>query len=255
MSNRAESNRAVANAGVANGRVLLIGLGGLGCPAALALVRAGVRELCLCDDDVVDEGNLHRQILYGSSDVGKDKLDAAAAALEAAAQRSGTRLSLVRERFLPDNARRLARDADVVIEGADNFATKFLVADACFLEQRPVVHGAGIRWVGTAWSVAAEGRPCYRCLFEDLPHGPQANCDSAGVMGPMVGIVGALMAELALRVLCGRPAHGELWSLDAKRDTLRKVSLEARPACALCGAAASIHDTEEARYLDGTRAA
>jgi molybdopterin/thiamine biosynthesis adenylyltransferase len=234
---------------------LLIGLGGLGCPAALALVRAGVGELCLCDDDVVDEGNLHRQILYGAGDVGSDKLDAAEAALESAARRSGTQLTLVRERFLPDNARRLAREVDVVIEGADNFATKFLVADACFLERRPVVHGAGIRWIGTAWSVAAAGRPCYRCLFEDVPTGPQASCDSAGVMGPMLGIVGALMAELALRALCGRPAHGEVWSLDAKRDSLRKASVQARAGCPLCGAAASIRDTEESRYLPGTRAA
>jgi molybdopterin/thiamine biosynthesis adenylyltransferase len=234
---------------------LLIGLGGLGCPAALALVRAGVGELCLCDDDIVDEGNLHRQILYGAGDVGSDKLDAAEAALESAARRSGTQLTLVRERFLPDNARRLAREVDVVIEGADNFATKFLVADACFLERRPVVHGAGIRWIGTAWSVAAAGRPCYRCLFEDVPTGPQASCDSAGVMGPMLGIVGALMAELALRALCGRPAHGEVWSLDAKRDSLRKASVQARAGCPLCGAAASIRDTEESRYLPGTRAA
>lgn len=237
------------------GRVLLIGLGGLGCPAALALVRAGVGELALCDDDVVDEGNLHRQILYGPGDVGRDKLDAAEAALRDAAERSGTRLRLVRERFLPENARRLARDADVVVEGADNFATKFLVADACFLERRPVVHGAGIRWVGTAWSVAEHGRPCYRCLFEDVPTGPQASCDSAGVMGPVVGIVGALMAELALRVVSGRPAHGELWSLDGKREALRKVQVAARSGCSLCGTAPSIVDTEESRYLPGTRAA
>ena len=238
-----------------NGRVLLIGLGGLGCPAALALVRAGVGELALCDDDVVDEGNLHRQILYGPGDVGIDKLDAAHAALRAAAERSGTRIVLVRERFLPENARRLARGADVVVEGADNFASKFLAADACFMERRPVVHGAGIRWVGTAWSVAEDGRPCYRCLFEDVPTGPAANCDSAGVMGPVVGIVGALMAELALRVLSGRPAHGELWSLDGKREALRTVAVAPRPGCPLCGAAGSIRDIEESRYLPGTRAA
>jgi len=242
-------------AAAAGGRVLLIGLGGLGCPAALALVRAGVSELALCDDDVVDEGNLHRQILYGASDVGKDKLDAARASLEAAAARSGTRLRLVRERFLPDNARRLAREVDVVVEGADNFATKFLASDACFLEGRPVVHGAGIRWVGTAWSVAGAGQPCYRCLFEDVPTGPQASCDSAGVMGPVVGMVGALMAELVLRVLSGRPAHAELWSFDGKRDTLRKVAVAARAGCPLCGAGASIRDTDESRYLSGTRAA
>jgi molybdopterin/thiamine biosynthesis adenylyltransferase len=237
------------------GRALLIGLGGLGCPAALALVRAGVRELVLCDDDVVDEGNLHRQILYQDADIGADKLDAARAALSADAARSGTQLSLLRERFLPDNARAIVRDVDLVIEGADNFATKFLVADACFLERRPVVHGAAIRWVGTAWAVASGGRPCYRCLFEEVPSGPQASCDSAGVMGPVVGFVGALMAELALRTLAGAGAFGELWSFDGKAETLRRVPVAARPACPLCGAAASIGDTEEARYLPGTRAA
>lgn len=236
-------------------RVLLVGLGGLGCPAALALVRAGVGELVLCDDDVVDEGNLHRQILYGAEHVGVDKLDAAGGSLAAAASRSGTRLRLARQRLLPDSARELVRGVDLVLEGVDNFATKFLVADAAFLEGRPVVHGAGIRWVGTAWAVAAEGRPCYRCLFEDVPAGPQANCDSAGVMGPVVGIVGALMAELALRALCRRPAYGELWSLDGKAETLRRVPVARRESCPLCSAAGSIRDTHEARYLSGTHAA
>jgi molybdopterin/thiamine biosynthesis adenylyltransferase len=240
---------------VSHARVLLVGLGGLGCPAALALVRAGVGELVLCDDDVVDEGNLHRQILYGPEQVGADKLDAARVSLASSARRSGTVLRLERQRFLPENARDLVCGVDLVIEGADNFATKFLVADSCFLERRPVVHGAGIRWVGTAWAVSAAGRPCYRCLFEDVPTGPQANCDNAGVMGPVVGIVGALMAELALRVLCRRPAYAELWSLNGKAEALRRVPVSAREACALCGAAGSIHDTHEARYLSGTRAA
>jgi len=236
-------------------RVLLIGLGGLGCPAALALVRAGVGQLALCDDDQVDEGNLHRQILYGDGDVGADKLDAARQALLPSARLSGTRIELVRSRFLPDNARNLVARADLVMEGADNFATKFLVADACHLEGRPVVHGAGIRWVGTAWAVAPHGRPCYRCLFEDLPSGPQANCNGAGVMGPVVGIVGALMAELALRSLSGRLPQAQLWTLDGKADTLRQVAVHPRPDCPLCGSNASIHDTDESRYLLDPRAA
>ena len=240
---------------MAGARVLLIGLGGLGCPAALALVRAGVGELVLCDDDVVDEGNLHRQILYGTADVGVDKLDAARAALGREAARSGTRLTLVHERFLPDNARALARSVDVLIEGADNFATKFLAADAGRIEERPVVHGAGIRWLGTAWAVAPSGRPCYRCLFEDVPHGQQPNCDSAGVMGPVVGVVGACMAELALRVAGGQPRWGELWSFDGKADALRRVAVSARPDCPLCGTSPSIGDTDESRYQSGLCAA
>jgi molybdopterin/thiamine biosynthesis adenylyltransferase len=234
--------------------VLLVGLGGLGCPAALALVRAGVGVLQLCDDDQVDEANLHRQILYGSAHVGADKLAAAEQALAPSARRSGTRLELVRSRFLPENARALARAVDLVIEGADNFATKFLVADACHLERRPVVHGAGLRWVGTAWSVAPEGRPCYRCLFEDVPSEPQANCDSVGVMGPVVGIVGALMAELGLRSLSSGGQLNELWTLDGKADTLRAVPVNARSSCPLCGNQPSIHEIREARYLSGAGA-
>jgi len=240
---------------VAEARALLIGLGGLGCPAALALVRAGIGELVLCDDDVVDEGNLHRQILYGPADVGADKLDAARAALEQEARASGTRLTLLRQRFLPGNARELARSVDVLVEGADNFATKFLAADAARLEQCPVVHGAGIRWVGTAWAVSPAGRPCYRCLFEDVPEGAQPNCDSAGVMGPVVGVVGALMAELALRVTCGQPRWGELWSFDGKADALRRVAVSARVECPLCGTSPTIGDTDESRYQGGLCAA
>jgi molybdopterin/thiamine biosynthesis adenylyltransferase len=235
--------------------VLLIGLGGLGCPAALALVRSGVGVLQLCDDDRVDEANLHRQILYQGSDVGRDKLGAAERALGPEARRSGTRIELVRSRFLPENARALARGVDLVIEGADNFATKFLVADACHLERRPVVHGAGLRWAGTVWSVAPAGRPCYRCLFEDVPAQAQANCDAVGVMGPVVGILGACMAELGLRSLSAGGQRNELWTLDGKSDTLRSVPVAARPGCPLCGSQPTIHEIEEARYVAGVAAA
>lgn len=239
---------------VSKGRVLLIGLGGLGCPAALALTRAGVGTLVLCDDDSVDEGNLHRQILYAEADVGADKLDAAERALSPVARDSGTHIELLRERFLPENARRMARDADLVVEGADNFATKFLAADACHLEGRPLVHGAGLRWHGTAWAVTPRGQPCYRCLFEDVPTGAQPSCDSAGVMGPVVGIVGALMAELALRTLVGRSPRGEVWTLDGKADNLRRVPVSARADCPLCGSQPSIRDVHEARYAAASRA-
>lgn len=236
-------------------RVLIVGLGGLGCPVAAVLARAPGVELWLCDDDQVDVSNLHRQILYRDEDVGLDKLERAKRSLLAAGV-SDARIVLVRSRLLPDNARKLASSVDLVIEGADNFATKFLAADAARLESRPIIHGAAIRFVGTAWAVSAAGAPCYRCLFEDVPPGAQQGCSEAGVMGPVVGFCGALMADLALRVLEGdATAFNQLYTYDGQADRLRQVAVSARPSCSLCGSSASITDIQEARYTTPSCAA
>jgi molybdopterin/thiamine biosynthesis adenylyltransferase len=233
-----------------NKSALIVGMGGLGCPAALALVRAGVGHLVLCDNDKVDETNLHRQILFGEQDLGRDKLDAAKEALE---REGATEVTLIRSRLLPDVARQMVRNVDVVLEGADNFPTKFLASDACFLEKKPVIHGAAVRFVGTAFSVPAGGRPCYRCLFEDLLNdGDAPNCTEAGVVGPAVGIVGALMADLALDVLVGDGSRqGTVYSFDGKSLSLRPVSLSARRDCQLCGSDAEdpISELHKSRYV------
>ena len=154
-------------------RVLLVGIGGLGCPAAIALVDAGVGTLGIADDDTVDLTNLHRQILFDEADVGAPKLDAAARALEHRALARACELTIVlhRTRLLPHNAVAVVSAYDLVVEGSDNFATKFLTADACALAGVPVVHAAAVRWHGTALAVGARGMPCYRCVFEDLPAG------------------------------------------------------------------------------------
>jgi len=229
-------------------RVLLVGLGGLGCPAAMALVRAGVTRLGLCDDDEVERTNLHRQILFAEADVGTPKVDAAARALRATAP--ALELRLHRTRLLPENAVALVREYDVVLEGSDNFATKFLAADACALARVPVVHASAVRWVGTALAVGARGRPCYRCLFEDvLPAAEAPNCAEAGVMGPVVGVVAAAQVDRALALLDGRDVGGELVTFDGRSGALRRRTVSLRQDCPLCGDAPRIRRIEADTYV------
>lgn len=235
--------------------MLVVGAGGLGCPALLALSRAGIGRLVLADDDVVEASNLHRQVLFSETDVGCDKLTAAVGAL----RRDGYagQLDVVRSRFLPENALDLVDSVDLVVEGADNFATKFLAADACRLGGRPVVHGSAVRFRATAWAVGPEGRPCYRCLFEDVPFGQaQANCAEAGILGPVAGLAGALMADLALRIVVGRAAaEGRVHTYDGLTDRLRQVEVAPRRDCPLCGPARSIFGIDETRYTGAICAA
>jgi molybdopterin/thiamine biosynthesis adenylyltransferase len=227
-------------------RVLVVGVGGLGCPGALALALAGVGHLGLCDDDVVERTNLHRQILFDDADVGEPKLDAAGRALKRAAP--GVVVELHRERLTPASAARLVGGYDVVVEGSDNFATKFLAADACALAGVPVVHASAVRWVGTAMAVGRLARPCYRCVFEGVPEGNVANCAEAGVLGPVVGVVAALQADLALSVLDGLAVEGEIVTFDGRTDALRRRRVQPRSGCPLCGATPSIRRIEPRAY-------
>lgn len=233
-------------------RVLLVGIGGLGCPAAIALARAGVGTLGIADDDEVDVTNLHRQILFTDADVGTPKV--------AAALRALTRLCPELEvephatRLLPHNAVELVSRYDLVVEGSDNFATKFLTADACRIARKPVVHAAAVRWHGTALAVGPTGQPCYRCLFEDIPLENAPNCAEAGVIGPVVGVVAAAQADLALSILEGAPAFGELFTFDGKTLAHRRRRIVRRTDCPLCGDAEHIRDIQPTRYVQGVTA-
>jgi molybdopterin/thiamine biosynthesis adenylyltransferase len=227
--------------------VLLVGAGGLGCPAALTLARAGVGTILIADDDVIEETNLHRQILFDEHDIGAPKAEAAAQAIERLVP--GARAQAVGSRILPHNAIQLVQRADVVVEGSDNFATKFLVADACALVQVPVVHAAAVRWHGTVLAVGPRGAPCYRCLFEDIPFEEAPNCAEAGVVGPLVGILGAIQADLALDLLDAEPVEGTLVTFDGKTDTLRRRISPAREDCPLCGREPRIDRIDPDRYV------
>jgi adenylyltransferase/sulfurtransferase len=152
-------------------------------------------------------------------------------------------------RVLPHNAVQLAQRADVVVEGSDNFPTKFLVADACGLARIPVVHAAAVRWHGTVLAVGPGGAPCYRCLFEDIPVGTDApNCAEAGVVGPVVGILAALQADLALCLLDGEPIEGTLITFDGQTDELRRRIVPARADCPSCGRGPRIQRIDPERY-------
>jgi len=228
-------------------RVLVIGVGGLGCPALMVLARAGVGTIGLCDDDVVELTNLHRQILFSEADVGAPKVEAAARAVAAADP--GAEVRLHPTRLLPGNAVELVSGYDVVLEGSDNFATKFLAADACALASVPVVHAAAVRWVGTVLAVGPRGRPCYRCLFEDVPSGQDApNCAEAGVMGPVVGVVAAWQVDLALGMIDRQEVAGALVTFDGRTDALRRRVLQPRPGCVLCGDGPRIDRIEADTY-------
>lgn len=230
----------------AGARLLVVGVGGIGCPALLALARSDVGSIGLCDDDVVDRTNLHRQILFSDADVGEPKLDAAARELRRIAPPVVVRLH--RTRLLPDNALEVVRGYDVVLEGSDNFATKFLAADACLIAGVPIVHASAVRWMGTVLAVSASGRPCYRCIFEDIPAGGAAACAEAGVMGPVVGMIAAIQVDLALSMLDGLQVGGQLVTFDGRTDAVRRRRVAQRDDCPLCGNERRIRRLDAASY-------
>ena len=200
-------------------RVLLVGAGGLGCPSGTVLARSGIGHITVIDDDTVDASNLHRQMLFSDGDVGVSKAVVAARRLEEEAGKRGKNLTCVarESRALPASAIEIVRDFDVVVEGADNFATKFLLADACAIAKVPLVQAGAVRWVGWAFASVPGRGPCLRCVFEDVPRDQPETCAEAGVVGPVVGAMGALQAALALRILGGDRARWRALELPRPR--------------------------------------
>ncbi|MFZ2752924.1 MAG: molybdopterin-synthase adenylyltransferase MoeB [Lysobacteraceae bacterium] len=220
-------------------RVLLVGAGGLGSPAAFYLVAAGVGTLRIADDDVVDRSNLQRQILHTDARIGTPKVDSAAIALSALNPR--TRIEAIAERVSSANVEALLDGVDIVIDGADNFPARYLLNDACVKLGKPLVYGAVHRFEGQA-SVFDAGRrrgeaPCYRCLFPEPPP-PEAapNCAEAGVLGVLPGVIGLIQATEAIKLILeiGDPLIGRLLQFDALSMRFRETRLQADPDCAIC---------------------
>src|SRR5215475_11364903 len=217
-------------------RVLCIGAGGLGSPLALYLAAAGVGTLGIVDFDVVDFTNLQRQIIHSTADVGRKKLDSATDKIEAMnpfvdVRRFETRLS-------SDNAMRIFRDFDLVVDGTDNFPTRFLVNDACVFSGKPNVYGSIFRFEGQASVFAAKDGPCYRCLYpEPPPPSLVPSCAEGGVLGILPGLVGLIQATEVIKLILGsgQPLIGRLLLVDALGMKFRELKLRKNPDCVVCG--------------------
>lgn len=213
-------------------RVLIVGAGGLGAPAALYLAAAGVGTLGQVDADTVALSNLQRQVLYATADVGRPKLGAAAERL--AALNPNVVVEQHPVMLDADNAQALVAAYDLVLDGTDDFATRFAVNAACVVEHKTLVSGAIGRWTGQVAVFA--GAPCYQCLVPETP--PDAEtCSAVGVIGALAGVVGSMMALETIKLIAraGEPLTGRLWVYDGLSGDSRTVRIGADPACLVCG--------------------
>jgi len=217
-------------------KVLCVGAGGLGSPVALYLAAAGVGTLGIVDFDIVDVTNLQRQILHGTNDVGRPKLDSAAETITAINPNVDVRK--FETRLTSANALEIIRDFDIVVDGTDNFATRYLVNDACVLSGKPNVYGSIFRFEGQASVFATKAGPCYRCLYpEPPPPGVVPSCAEGGVLGILPGLVGVIQATETIKLILdsGEPLIGRLLMVDALSMRFRELKIRRNADCPACG--------------------
>lgn len=233
----------VGQAKIRKTRVLMVGAGGLGSPAALYLAAAGIGTLGLVDDDAVSLSNLQRQILFRTSDVGRPKVEAASEALKAL--NSGVQINVHHMRLDASNVAALIDGYDIVADGSDNFATRFLLNDACFFGKKILVSAAVTEFEGqlATYKAFEKGHPCYRCLFPHAPPpGTVPSCSETGVLGAAAGVMGSLQALEVLKEACGLGTGlaGKILTYKALSAEFRTARLPPDPACPLCGTAPKI---------------
>jgi sulfur-carrier protein adenylyltransferase/sulfurtransferase len=227
-------------------RVLVLGAGGLGSPAALYLAAAGVGTLGIVDSDVVESSNLQRQVLHTVARTGQPKTESARQALTAL--NPDVQVVGFQERLTAANVERILQGFDVVLDGGDNFPTRYLLNDACVLAGKPLVHGSVFRFEGQLTTVLPRQGPCYRCLYPTPPPAELApSCAEAGVLGVLPGVIGLLQATEALKLLLGvgAPLAGRLLTYDALGGHFRELQLQRDPACLACGEGARPTLTDE----------
>ena len=235
-------------------RVLLIGSGGLGAPLGLYLTAAGVGHIGLVDFDVVDFTNLQRQVTFGTSDVGKPKAEAAKARLTNL--NPDVQIATYETKLTSENALELFRDYDIIVDGTDNFPTRYLVNDACILQGKPNVYGSIFRFEGQVTVFGMPDGPCYRCLYpEPPPPGLVPSCAEGGVLGVLPGIIGSLQALETIKLIIGRGASlaGRLLLFDALSMKFRELKLRKNSHCPMCGTHRKIHQLIDYNEFCGIR--
>lgn len=236
-------------------RVLCIGAGGLGSPAAFYLAAAGVGTIGIVDMDVVDVSNLQRQILHTNDRVGMPKVESAQKTLNAL--NPDIKVVGYQERLSSENIMRLIGDYDVIVDGCDNFPTRYLVNDACFIAKKPNVHGSIFQFEGQATVFYPDRGPCYRCLFpEPPPPGAAPSCQEAGVLGVLPGLVGCVQALETMKIILGvgRPLIGRMVYFDTLSMELRVHKLRRDPGCPLCGEQPTVTELIDYEEFCGLRA-
>jgi adenylyltransferase/sulfurtransferase len=217
-----------------NSSVMVIGAGGLGSPILLYLTAIGVGHITIIESDRLDLTNLQRQILYRTSDVGKHKAALTKEYLEQL--NPHIQVDVINDRLSPENAFHLIENVDVVIDGSDNFPTRFLVNDVCYFKKIPLISGGVLQFYGMIMGIMPEQTPCYRCVFEHPPE-EQENCSTVGVLGPLVGSIGSLMAVETIKFLLNLKPNvmGKLLRIDALTMDFRLTELPVNESCLICG--------------------
>ncbi|KJR43465.1 thiamine biosynthesis protein ThiF [Candidatus Magnetoovum chiemensis] len=230
---------------IASAKVFLVGAGGLGCPVGYFLTAAGIGTLALIDDDNVELSNLQRQIAHSTKTIGMPKVDSARATFEAL--NPDVKIITIKGRLNCENILDYIKDYDIVVDGSDNFPTRYLVNDACVIAKKPLVSGAILRFEGQVTTIVPHEGHCYRCLFEEMPPaGLVPSCQEAGVLGVLPGIIGGLQAMEVLKLILGKGdvLKEHLLIFDALKTNFRKVKVPKNKDCPVCGESPTITKLE-----------